>query len=303
MTFHGPTRADRETYEHAHESPPVMLVPLASLALGAVARRRRRSSTFFIGEGTRRSGARRSFEGADNHILHAMHEVPDWVGWAPTIAMAAGFAARLISTTSPAPALPALTARVFRPLYLFLLNKWYFDELYDCDLRAAGVLARQLPVEGRRRHHHQRHRPTASRPACSRDAARRAAADRLRLSLRLRHADRPGAAHQLLHVHGRGDARWTSPPRRCCRSSCSCRWSARVIIGFLNPEAKDNARWVALWTTIVTFVVVAVHLVRLRHDGRRLPVRGGDAAGSTAHAVQARRRRHLGAVRDPDRRS
>src|SRR5437764_569739 len=28
-----------------------------------------------------------------------------------------------------------------------------------------------------------------------------------------------------------------------------------VIIGFLNPEAKDNARWVALWTTIVTFIV------------------------------------------------
>ena len=30
-----------------------------------------------------------------------------------------------------APWLPAATARVFRPLYLFLLNKWYFDELYD----------------------------------------------------------------------------------------------------------------------------------------------------------------------------
>ncbi|MEQ1711086.1 MAG: NADH-quinone oxidoreductase subunit L, partial [Hyphomicrobium sp.] len=30
-----------------------------------------------------------------------------------------------------APWLPAATARAFRPLYLFLLNKWYFDELYD----------------------------------------------------------------------------------------------------------------------------------------------------------------------------
>jgi NADH-quinone oxidoreductase subunit L len=29
------------------------------------------------------------------------------------------------------PSLPALTARLFKPLYLFLLNKWYFDELYD----------------------------------------------------------------------------------------------------------------------------------------------------------------------------
>ena len=37
LTFHGSTRADRETYEHAHESPWVMLVPLIILALGAVA--------------------------------------------------------------------------------------------------------------------------------------------------------------------------------------------------------------------------------------------------------------------------
>ena len=35
MTFHGPTRADKKTFKHAHESPPVMLVPLALLALGA----------------------------------------------------------------------------------------------------------------------------------------------------------------------------------------------------------------------------------------------------------------------------
>jgi NADH-quinone oxidoreductase subunit L len=29
------------------------------------------------------------------------------------------------------PSLPAVTARIFWPIYLFLLNKWYFDELYD----------------------------------------------------------------------------------------------------------------------------------------------------------------------------
>ena len=36
LTFHGRTRADHDTYEHAHESPWVMLVPLLVLALGAV---------------------------------------------------------------------------------------------------------------------------------------------------------------------------------------------------------------------------------------------------------------------------
>src|SRR6202521_2006949 len=36
MTFHGESRADHHTYEHAHESPLTMLVPLALLALGAL---------------------------------------------------------------------------------------------------------------------------------------------------------------------------------------------------------------------------------------------------------------------------
>lgn len=36
MTFHGKTRADQHTYEHAHESPPVMMTPLVVLAVGAI---------------------------------------------------------------------------------------------------------------------------------------------------------------------------------------------------------------------------------------------------------------------------
>lgn len=36
MTFHGKPRADEETMHHVHESPPVMLVPLFVLALGAI---------------------------------------------------------------------------------------------------------------------------------------------------------------------------------------------------------------------------------------------------------------------------
>jgi NADH-quinone oxidoreductase subunit L len=59
-----------------------------------------------------------------------MHEVPGWVGWSATIAMLGGFALAYLYYIV-APWLPALTARIFRPIYLFLLNKWYFDELYD----------------------------------------------------------------------------------------------------------------------------------------------------------------------------
>ena len=59
-----------------------------------------------------------------------MHEVPGWVNWAATVAMLGGFALSYLYYIA-APSLPGITARMFRPIYLFLLNKWYFDELYD----------------------------------------------------------------------------------------------------------------------------------------------------------------------------
>ena len=128
MTFHGPTRADLTTLKHAHESPPVMLVPLAVLAFGAVAAGA--ATPFFVGEWHGEFWGKALFSGPENHILHAVHEVPQWVSWAPTIAMLVGLAIAYLYYIA-APWLPALTARAFRPLYLFLLNKWYFDELYD----------------------------------------------------------------------------------------------------------------------------------------------------------------------------
>ena len=129
MTFHGKTRADHHTYDHAHESPFVMLVVLAALAVGAVAAGFA-FQKFFIGEGYKEFWGKALFEGPGNHILHAMHEIPNWAGWAPTLAMLGGFALAYVYYVA-VPSLPAATARAFRPVYLFLLNKWYFDELYD----------------------------------------------------------------------------------------------------------------------------------------------------------------------------
>ncbi|KAB2911914.1 MAG: NADH-quinone oxidoreductase subunit L [Hyphomicrobiaceae bacterium] len=129
MTFHGHTRADHHTYEHAHESPWVMLLPLLLLAVGAVAAGFL-FQHFFIGEGFKEFWRASLFEGPQNHVRHAMHELPGWVAWAPFTAMAAGFALSYLYYIA-APRLPAATAKAFKPLYLFLLNKWYFDELYD----------------------------------------------------------------------------------------------------------------------------------------------------------------------------
>ena len=82
------------------------------------------------------------FEGPNNHILHGMHEIPGWVGWMPFAAMAAGLALAYLFYIAK-PELPAATARAFAPIYKFLLNKWYIDELYDLlFVRPANAIGR-----------------------------------------------------------------------------------------------------------------------------------------------------------------
>lgn len=72
------------------------------------------------------------------------HHPPTWVVWSATIAMAAGFGLSYLYYIA-APWLPDATAKAFRPLYLFLLNKWYFDELYEfLFVRPAMWLGRAL---------------------------------------------------------------------------------------------------------------------------------------------------------------
>ncbi len=132
LTFHGKTRAEPDTFKHAHESPLTMLIPLFVLAAGAVFAGILFTGEF-IGHHYKDFWQRAIFEHPDKHILHHMHEVAktiEWVSWSPFVAMAAGFGlAWLFYIQSPH--LPAATAKTFQPIYLFFLNKWYFDELYD----------------------------------------------------------------------------------------------------------------------------------------------------------------------------
>ncbi|MEM7774016.1 MAG: NADH-quinone oxidoreductase subunit L [Pseudomonadota bacterium] len=129
LTFHGETRAEPETYKHAHESPYVMLVPLFVLAVGAVFAGLAFKGAF-IGDSYKTFWNGSIFEGPSNHIIHDMHKVPEWVYWAPFVAMASGTGLAYLYYIA-APWLPGATARAFKPIYLFFLNKWYFDELYD----------------------------------------------------------------------------------------------------------------------------------------------------------------------------
>lgn len=70
------------------------------------------------------------YQAPDNHVLTEAHEVPKWVKVSPFIAMIIGLAtAYWFYIVNPA--LPKRLAESQRPLYQFLLNKWYFDEIYD----------------------------------------------------------------------------------------------------------------------------------------------------------------------------
>jgi NADH-quinone oxidoreductase subunit L len=116
--------------EHAaHESPQVMLIPLAVLALGAVIA----GVAFrylFIGGGFEGFWRDALFLSKDNHILEEMEHAPWLVSLSPTLAMLLGLALSYYMYIV-APETPRRLAAANPLLYRFLLNKWYFDELYD----------------------------------------------------------------------------------------------------------------------------------------------------------------------------
>jgi NADH-quinone oxidoreductase subunit L len=70
------------------------------------------------------------YMGADNHVMDDAHHVHSLVKWSPFIAMLLGFITAFIFYIRN-PKLPEWFAETYRPIYLFLLNKWYFDEIYD----------------------------------------------------------------------------------------------------------------------------------------------------------------------------
>ena len=189
LTFYGEPRGDKHTHEHAHESPMVMLIPLGVLALGAVFSGMIWYKSFFGSDAdvnkffgiqshyseTMKDGhsddahgsdshgddhAAKDDHGApvaptgaifmapDNHVLHDAHYAPKWVKVSPFVAMLIGFVMALWFYIWN-PEMPKRWAEAQRPLYLFLLNKWYFDEIYDAIfVRPASALGRFLWKRG-----------------------------------------------------------------------------------------------------------------------------------------------------------
>ncbi len=147
IVFHGPVRADHHAYDHAHEPGAIMTVPLAALAIGALILGLAFHS-IFVGEGMERFFRESIFSANGHHILEEMHHVPLWVVALPTVMMLVGFLVAWWFYVNN-PSLPRELARRNELLYRFLLNKWYFDELYDLlFVRPAMWLGRVLWKQG-----------------------------------------------------------------------------------------------------------------------------------------------------------
>jgi NADH-quinone oxidoreductase subunit L len=124
-TFHGEP-ADAHAYEAAHEPSWVMLLPLGVLAAGAI----------FAGFPFEHIFAGAGAEGFFRNSLKVAsaapqgEEVSPLIAAVPTLMMAIGFTVSWLFYIRR-PDLPVALAKSQEPLYQFLLNKWYFDELYD----------------------------------------------------------------------------------------------------------------------------------------------------------------------------
>ena len=106
-----------------------MMIPLYGLALGSLFAGVV-FSHIFIGDGAIAFFKSALFSGATNHVFETLEETPPLVHFTPQFLTAGGFVVALYLYIF-APGTADRWARALPGLYRFLLNKWYFDELYD----------------------------------------------------------------------------------------------------------------------------------------------------------------------------
>jgi NADH-quinone oxidoreductase subunit L len=126
-TFFGEPH-DKKHYDDAHESPMWMLVPIGVLAAGSILSGLP-FKEIFVGPHGVEEFFRESVK-MNPHILEDMEQMPWLLSFLPTLMMVIGFAISYLFYISR-PYLPVELAEQQPLLYRFLLNKWYFDELYD----------------------------------------------------------------------------------------------------------------------------------------------------------------------------
>lgn len=163
MTFHGKPRMDHHTFDHAHESPPVMLTPLILLSVGAVFAGFLGYQGFVGGVESHKIVAEHGdkvevehtieapvvdeedhskelnrfvFWGdslkilPENDTLESAHHVPEWVKLLPTGMGALGLFFSWVFYSRKTQ-LPGIVAGKFKALHTLFFRKWFFDELYN----------------------------------------------------------------------------------------------------------------------------------------------------------------------------
>jgi NADH-quinone oxidoreductase subunit L len=131
MTFHGKERMDRHTWDHLHESPAVVTVPLSVLAIPSLL-----LGGFLIGpmlfEGYFGDAIQvdaahdvlgemgQGYHGVIGFTLHAFQHPPVY------LALAGVLVAWLLYIRFPA--LPEMIATALKPVHKLLLNKYGFDD-------------------------------------------------------------------------------------------------------------------------------------------------------------------------------
>jgi NADH-quinone oxidoreductase subunit L len=129
MTFYGAPRADHHTMEHAHESPPVMLLPLTVLAAGALFAGAIGYDSF-VGEGREAFWGASIFVAPGHDTIAAAHNGPEWVGTLPLVVGLLGiFLAYVFYQFRPT--WPAAWAKGLGGVYQLVYRKYMFDELYN----------------------------------------------------------------------------------------------------------------------------------------------------------------------------
>jgi len=153
---HGHDDHGHAHHHEPHESPMVMLIPLIVLAFGAVFAGMLWKEAFFGHaehvlewfHGAIAMSTMVEVDGKSKLMLDAAHYVPTWVKLSPFVAMVTGLVLAYILYIRK-PELPAKIAAEQNTLYQFLLNKWYFDELYNfLFVRPAMAIGRFLWKRG-----------------------------------------------------------------------------------------------------------------------------------------------------------
>ena len=129
LTFHGKNNISKDIFSKIHESPKVMLFPLFVLTFFTIF-----SGAYFVdyfmSYDYQFLWKDSIYLSPSNHVIEAIHHVPKWVKYSPLFMMIIGLAASFLFYIL-FPSIPRYLAKTFDPIYKFLLNKWYFDELYE----------------------------------------------------------------------------------------------------------------------------------------------------------------------------